>query len=173
MVTERPLFPLQRTLRELGGWSAAAQPKTPCWLETPADGAADEVRSRVSPVRRSMTDVQNSNTQRKRERDAVALRTQPLVQIHCFPGFYVLGAPKCGTSALFNVLRKHPRFVEPRGGKESHFWTVALGPVAGVGESGDRTVGNFTRANGADYARRAAPVPLSFLRMLLGPSVHR
>jgi hypothetical protein len=29
----------------------------------------------------------------------------------------VLGAPKCGTSALYNVLRKHPRFVSPKEGK--------------------------------------------------------
>lgn len=73
--------------------------------------------------------------------------------MHCLPGFYVLGAPKCGTSALYNVLRALPSYVPPRAGKESHFWTMALGPVAGVGASGDRLVGNLTRDNGADYAR--------------------
>lgn len=77
----------------------------------------------------------------------------PRAQVHCLPGFYVLGAPKCGTSALYEVLRRHPRFVTPGHGKESHFWTVALGPVAGVGEPGDRIVREFTRANGAACER--------------------
>lgn len=42
--------------------------------------------------------------------------------------------------------------------QESHFWTMALGPVAGVGESGDRLVRNQTRVNGADFGRCAVQV---------------
>jgi len=38
-----------------------------------------------------------------------------------FPDFYLVGAPKCGTTALYNVLSKHPQVFLPYE-KEPHFF---------------------------------------------------
>lgn len=38
------------------------------------------------------------------------------------PDFYVIGAPKCGTTSLYHVLRQHPDVFMSRR-KEPHFFT--------------------------------------------------
>ncbi|MGH6917730.1 MAG: sulfotransferase, partial [Geminicoccaceae bacterium] len=37
------------------------------------------------------------------------------------PDFFIVGAPKCGTTALYNYLRDHPRIFLPER-KEVHFF---------------------------------------------------
>ena len=43
-----------------------------------------------------------------------------------YPDFYILGAPKCGTTALYTYLREHPAVFMPRI-KEPHFFCTDLG----------------------------------------------
>ena len=42
------------------------------------------------------------------------------------PNFFIVGAPKCGTTALYEYLRPHPNvFMSPV--KEPHFFATDLG----------------------------------------------
>ncbi|HEX6434947.1 MAG TPA: sulfotransferase [Gemmatimonadales bacterium] len=43
------------------------------------------------------------------------------------PNFFIVGAPKCGTTALYEYLRPHPRIFMPEV-KEPHFFARDLGP---------------------------------------------
>ncbi len=54
--------------------------------------------------------------------DAVADRDAPARRA---PDFFIVGHPKCGTSALFQMLAAHPRLHMPR--KEPHFFVPELG----------------------------------------------
>ena len=47
------------------------------------------------------------------------------------PNFFIVGAPKCGTTALHQYLRRHPNIFMPRV-KEPHFFAADLGtyPIA-------------------------------------------
>jgi hypothetical protein len=47
------------------------------------------------------------------------------------PNFFILGAPKCGTTALFEYLRSHPSIFLPRV-KEPHFFATDLGSYPAV-----------------------------------------
>ena len=38
------------------------------------------------------------------------------------PGFFIVGAPKCGTSTLYQMLREHPRIYLPPSKMEPHFF---------------------------------------------------
>jgi hypothetical protein len=42
------------------------------------------------------------------------------------PNFFIVGAPKCGTTALYEYLRRHPRIFMPKL-KEPHFFATDLG----------------------------------------------
>jgi hypothetical protein len=53
---------------------------------------------------------------RAQESDAVAAK----------PNFFIVGAPKCGTTALYEYLRPHPNIFMPRI-KEPHFFAKDLG----------------------------------------------
>jgi hypothetical protein len=47
------------------------------------------------------------------------------------PNFFILGAPKCGTTALFEYLRAHPGIFVPRV-KEPHYFATDLGSYPAV-----------------------------------------
>jgi hypothetical protein len=47
------------------------------------------------------------------------------------PNFFILGAPKCGTTALFEYLRSHPAIFLPRV-KEPHFFATDLGSYPAI-----------------------------------------
>jgi hypothetical protein len=47
------------------------------------------------------------------------------------PDFFVVGHPKCGTTALFEMLRVHPRIFMPDC-KETQFFATELGPRPGT-----------------------------------------
>src|SRR6266498_2750548 len=42
------------------------------------------------------------------------------------PNFFIVGAPKCGTTALYEYLRRHPHIFMPKL-KEPHFFALDLG----------------------------------------------
>jgi hypothetical protein len=42
------------------------------------------------------------------------------------PNFFIVGAPKCGTTALYEYLRGHPSIFMPKY-KEPHFFAQDLG----------------------------------------------
>ena len=70
----------------------------------------------------------------------------------CWPGFYIAGAPKAGTTVLWRTLARHPQ-VARREVKESHFWDW-LWP-SNTAESLGRAE-KYADAAGADYAAHAA-----------------
>jgi hypothetical protein len=47
------------------------------------------------------------------------------------PNFFILGAPKCGTTALFEYLRSHPAIFLPQV-KEPHFFATDLGSYPAI-----------------------------------------
>jgi hypothetical protein len=47
------------------------------------------------------------------------------------PNFFIVGAPKCGTTALFEYLRSHPGIFLPRV-KEPHFFATDLGSYPAI-----------------------------------------
>ncbi len=51
------------------------------------------------------------------------------------PDFFIVGAPKCGTTSLFEYLREHPRVFLPP--KEVHFFGSDLHPADHVREESD------------------------------------
>src|SRR5438045_3561388 len=58
-----------------------------------------------------------------------------------WPDFFIVGAPKCGTTALYEYLKQHPGIFLPRK-KEPHFFCSDL-------DSGsERDAGYFTRDRG-------------------------
>ena len=74
----------------------------------------------------------------------------------CLPSFYVLGLPKCGTTALFEALALHPAAAPPPE-KESHFWAAALAPRhAASTQRLEEHTRRHTRAMGEAYMRCAS-----------------
>ncbi len=54
------------------------------------------------------------------------------------PNFFIAGAPKCGTTALFEYLRRHPDiFVPDPARKESHYFADDLPGLQRYGPHGD------------------------------------
>jgi len=49
--------------------------------------------------------------------------SKPIRSIQCLPYFYLIGFPKCGTTALMYYIQKHPQYV-PSCTKEPHWWAV-------------------------------------------------
>ena len=70
--------------------------------------------------------------------------------LQCWPSWFLIGAPKAGTTVLWQSLRHHPQIV-PRGGKELHYWDGQW-PSNGGGESMARTE-RYTDDAGGDYMR--------------------
>lgn len=82
--------------------------------------------------------------------------------LHCWPSFYLIGAPKAGSTVLWHSLAAHPQVV-PRRGKEWHYWSW-LWPSNAGSESLARTE-RYTDAAGGDYmAHVARNRELSILR---------
>jgi hypothetical protein len=52
------------------------------------------------------------------------------------PDFFIVGAPKCGTTALFRYLQEHPDIYLPK--KEFHHFGSDLRPAGFAGYQGDR-----------------------------------
>ncbi len=55
------------------------------------------------------------------------------------PNFFIVGAPKCGTTALYEYLRPHPNIFMPRV-KEPHFFAKDLGTYPFI-----KTLDDYTR----------------------------
>ena len=64
------------------------------------------------------------------------------------PNFFILGAPKCGTTALADYLRDHPRIFMPRH-KEPHFYNTDH-PKIGPFKTREQYLANFEDA-GAEH----------------------
>jgi hypothetical protein len=82
------------------------------------------------------------------------------------PDFFIVGAPKCGTTALYEYLRPHPRIFMPEV-KEPHFFATDLGPYREV-QSQEAYTELFTGASerhlrvgeaSVYYLRSAAALP--------------
>src|SRR5690349_21884975 len=61
-------------------------------------------------------------------------RIAPLLECNTVsgkPNFFIVGAPKCGTTALYEYLRPHPNVFLPRV-KEPHFFATDLGTYPAV-----------------------------------------
>ena len=54
------------------------------------------------------------------------------------PDFFIVGAPKCGSTALFRYLQEHPEIYLPK--KEFHHFGRDLRPATFTGRQWDRTV---------------------------------
>ncbi|HSN88621.1 MAG TPA: sulfotransferase, partial [Thermoanaerobaculia bacterium] len=47
------------------------------------------------------------------------------------PNFFIVGAPRCGTTSMYAYLRQHPEiYVSPH--KETHFFGSDLSPLPGA-----------------------------------------
>lgn len=55
------------------------------------------------------------------------------------PNFFIVGAPKCGTTALYEYLRSHPNILMPEV-KEPHFFATDLGAYPSV-----KTLEDYTK----------------------------
>jgi len=77
-----------------------------------------------------------------------------------FPNFFIIGAPKCGTTALYNILNQHPEiYMSPV--KEPHYFTF----------EGDAPV---YQGPGGNYFRRVAVTsPRDYLMLFAGVKDHR
>ncbi|MFQ5570582.1 MAG: sulfotransferase, partial [Rhodothermales bacterium] len=56
----------------------------------------------------------------------------------CRPDFFIVGAPKCGTTAMFRYLQEHPEIYLPK--KEFHHFGSDLRPPNYQGRNRDRAV---------------------------------
>ena len=83
------------------------------------------------------------------------------------PDFFVVGHPKSGTTALYEMLRRHPQIFMPEL-KETRFFARELHPRAGPGDPSPRTleeyVALFAAAGSEQRAGEASP---SYLRSRL------
>lgn len=78
-----------------------------------------------------------------------------------FPNFFIIGAPKCGTTALYEILRQHPE-IYMSSIKEPHFFTF----------EGDVPI--FQGPGGAFFNRVTVKSPLDYLMLFSGAtSQHR
>jgi hypothetical protein len=64
------------------------------------------------------------------------------------PNFFIVGAPKCGTTALFNYLRPHPNIFVPKR-KEPHYFAKDLSPYPSITTAAeyDRLFAKSTKAH--------------------------
>src|SRR5690349_11034979 len=77
-------------------------------------------------------------------------RIAPLLECNTVsgkPNFFIVGAPKCGTTALYEYLRHHPNIFLPKV-KEPHFFATDLGAYPSV-KTMDQYLGLFHDSNEA------------------------
>lgn len=77
-----------------------------------------------------------------------------------FPNFFIIGAPKCGTTALYDILRQHPEIYMSIV-KEPHYFTF------------DGEVPIFQGPGGNYFRRVAVTRPLAYLMLFAGANGHR
>ena len=76
------------------------------------------------------------------------------------PNFFIVGAPKCGTTALYEYLRPHPNIFMPKV-KEPHFFAQDLGTYPFV-----KTLEEYTRlfADSTEQHTRVGEASVYYLR---------
>lgn len=76
------------------------------------------------------------------------------------PNFFIVGAPKCGTTALYEYLRPHPNIYMPRL-KEPHFFAKDLGTYPAV-----KSLDHYTRlfAEATEQHLRVGEASVYYLR---------
>jgi hypothetical protein len=76
------------------------------------------------------------------------------------PNFFIVGAPKCGTTALYEYLRPHPNIFMPKV-KEPHFFAKDLGTYPFV-----KTLDEYTRlfADSTEQHLRVGEASVYYLR---------
>ena len=92
----------------------------PCWY---AD-VSEELLHRLRGPNDLWDGVQKSyNTKEINQMSKLALSKTGIVhkKLFCLPKFFIAGIPKCGTTALYDFVSKHPGIKPPRS-KEPHFW---------------------------------------------------
>ncbi len=86
-----------------------------------------------------------------------------------YPDFFIVGAPKCGTTALFHYLRQHPQVFMPDR-KEPHFFSADI-RVPGAIRNPVEYAALFDDVGGA---RRVGEASVSYLASRAAPpSIHR
>jgi hypothetical protein len=86
------------------------------------------------------------------------------------PSFFIVGAPKCGTTALFEYLRPHPDILMPSV-KEPHFFATDMGVYPMV-----RTLEDYLSLfpESSDERLRAGEASVYYLRSSEAiPNIHR
>lgn len=76
------------------------------------------------------------------------------------PDFFIVGAPKCGTTALFTYLQEHPQLHLPK--KEFHHFGRDLRPAAYVGRKWDRSA-YLALFDGAEAGQRVGEASVWYL----------
>lgn len=85
------------------------------------------------------------------------------------PDFFIVGAPKCGTTTLYHYLRQHPQVFMPER-KEPHFYSVDI-RVPGAIRNPVEYAALFQRAGDA---RRIGEASVSYLASRAAPpAIHR
>lgn len=85
------------------------------------------------------------------------------------PSFFIVGAPKCGTTALYEYLRPHPNILMPRV-KEPHFFATDMGTYPMVRTLEDY-LGLFPEST--DERMRAGEASVYYLRSSAAiPNIH-
>ena len=82
------------------------------------------------------------------------------------PNFFIVGAPKCGTTSLYTYLRGHPRIFMPRL-KEPHFFADDLGGTQGYIRVLDEYLRLFKKANDNHLAVGEASVFYMFSKVAI------
>ena len=103
--------------------------RNPCWyssLQIPHD--ISRYFSRIKAVHYPMFDSTG-----RAEQVVKSLSTNSTLhrQLFCLPSVYIAAFPKCGTTALYNLIVQHPKIAPPIT-KEGHFWSTFV-------EKGDYT----------------------------------
>jgi hypothetical protein len=89
-----------------------------------------------------------------------------LVRPDGFPDFFIVGAPRCGTTTLSRYLRKHPRICFSRP-KEPHFFSD-LSPFASTGDLWKDYIEPFFHYYDPDVHRAVGEGSVSYLYALPG-----
>jgi hypothetical protein len=79
-----------------------------------------------------------------------------------FPDFFIVGHPKSGTTALYEILRRHPQIYMPV--KEASFFGPELPRARGRGGSGDALGEYLSLFDGAGPEQRIGEATPSYLR---------
>lgn len=96
--------------------------KNPCWYEEHTGNAT------ADPYGKNVYALYSRRFQaiyeylRNALKEHLYERGEKRYRLRCLPYFYIMGQPKCGTTDLYDRLRRHPdvRFTTM---KEPHWWT--------------------------------------------------